>query len=181
MTQQPLLHRPLEIGSIAVTGVEEHVEASEAERSAIAAEHKLIAVGSLSADLDLRRTGDGLIMIDGRLRAEVVHICVVSLEPAPQTIDEVFHVALASAGSDEAPPPPKPGAEVMVNPEVDQPDLLHGPTIGLGAIVLEHFALALDPYPRAPGALLPAEVATDEDDPAGSPFAVLAGLKSPES
>lgn len=181
MRQQPLLHRPLEIGTIPATGIEEHVEASEAERNAIAAEHKLIAVKSLSADVDLRRSGDGLIMIDGRLRAEVVHTCVVSLEPAPQSIDEVFHVALASAGSDEAPPPPKPGAEVMVDPEVDQPDVLYGPTIDLGAIVLEHFVLALDPYPRAPGARLPADVATDEEDPARSPFAVLAGLKSPKS
>ncbi|MCB1502489.1 MAG: DUF177 domain-containing protein [Bauldia sp.] len=181
MKQQPLLYRPLDIGAIVGAGAEQHVEASDAERAAIAAEHKLIAVEGLSADLDVGRTGDGLITIDGRLRAEVVQTCVISLEPAPQSIDEVFHVTLASAGSDVAPPEPKPGAEVMVDPEIDQPDVVHGPTIDLGAIVLEHFVLALDPYPRAPSARLPVDVATDGDESARSPFAVLAGLKSPKS
>jgi len=32
------------------------------------------------------------------------------------------------------------------------------PTIDLGAIAVEHFLLAVDPYPRAPGAELPADV-----------------------
>ena len=68
MKQQPLLYRPLDIGAIVGAGAEQHVEASDAERAAIAAEHKLIAVEGLSADLDVGRTGDGLITIDGRLR-----------------------------------------------------------------------------------------------------------------
>jgi len=46
--------------------------------------------------------------------------------------------------------------------------------------VLEHFALGIDPYPRAPGAALPPEVA-DPDASADSPFAVLAGLSKPSS
>ena len=123
------------------------------------------------------RSEAGLIVVDGVLRAEVVHTCVVSLEPAPQTIDERFHVTLAPAGSKEAPPEPKPGAEVMVDPEADEPEVVAGSTIDLGGIVIEHFSLALDPYPRAPGAKLPAEPAIGTDEPVQSPFAALAGLK----
>ena len=177
MKQEPLLPRTIDTVSIGEGGIVEHVEANAAERAAIAASFKLIAVDSLAADLDIHRNGAGLIVVDGRLRAEVVHTCVVSLEPAPQRIDEPFRVVLAPAGSRQAPPPPKPGAEVMVDPESEQPEPVAGPSIDLGAIVLEHFSLALDPYPRAPGAELPVAPETSGEEAARSPFAALAGLK----
>lgn len=175
--QKPLLSRTIETGSIGDNGVFERIEATEAERTAIAAGFNLISVDSLTADLDIGRSGAGLITVDGVLKADVVHTCVVSLEPAPQRIDEPFHVTLAPAGSKEAPPEPKPGAEVMVDPERDQPEVVAGPSIDFGGIVLEHLSLALDPYPRAPGAKLPAEPAVGADGPVQSPFAALAELK----
>lgn len=180
MRQGPILSRPLEIGAVGDDGRKERVVASEAERAAIAAELKLIAVDLLEADLDIRRSGNALVVVDGRLRAEVVHTCVVSLERAPQSIDETFHVTFVTAGSREVPPEPKPGAEIMVDPEIDQPEVIAGTTLDLGAIVLEHFSLALDPYPRAPGAALPA-APTDPDDAPESPFAALASLKNRKS
>jgi uncharacterized metal-binding protein YceD (DUF177 family) len=176
--EKPFFSRLLETGAIGEGGIVEHIEATPAERATIAAEHNLISVDALVADLDVRRSGGGLIVIDGRIKAEVVHTCVVSLEPAPQSIDEPIHLSLASAGSKEAPPEPKPGAELMVDPDVDQPDVFAGPSIDLGRIVLEHFTLALDPYPRAPGAKLPAEAAEAPEEPSESPFAALAGLKA---
>jgi uncharacterized metal-binding protein YceD (DUF177 family) len=179
--QTPFLSRKIDTGSIGNAGVIEHIEASEAERAAIAAGFNLISVDSLDVDLNVRRSDSGLIVVDGVIRADVVHTCVVSLEPAPQRIDERFHVTLAPAGSKEAPSEPKPGAEVMVDPERDQPEVVAGPTIDLGGFVLEHFSLALDPYPRAPGAVLPAEPAIGADEPAPSPFAALAGLKGRKS
>jgi len=178
--QAPLLSRPLEIGAISDDGREEHIVASAAERAAIAADLKLISVDSLEAVLDIRRAGAALIVIDGRLRAKVVHTCVVSLDPAPQAIDETFHISFAMAGSREAPPEPKPGAEVLVDPESDQPDVITGSSIDLGTVVLEHFSLALDPYPRAPGAALPPEASDGADGPE-SPFAALAALKARKS
>jgi len=179
VTQGPILSRALEIGAIGDNGREEHVVATEAERAALAAEHGLVAVDSLAADLDIRRAGGAVVVVDGRLRAKVVHTCVVSLEPAPQAIDETFHVSFVLAGTREAPPEPKPGAEVMVDPESDQPDVIAGTSIDLGAVVREHFSLALDPYPRAPGATLPGD-AGDPDGP-DSPFAALAALKAGKS
>ena len=177
MKQKPLLSSTIDTGSIGDAGIIEHIEATEAERADVAARFKLISVDSLSADMDVRRSAAGLIVIDGVLRAEVVHTCVVSLEPAPQRIDEPFHLTLVPAGSKAAPPEPKPGAEILVDPEADQPEVVAGPTIDLGGIVIEHFSLALDPYPRAPGAELPAEAAVGADAPDPSPFAALAALK----
>ena len=177
MKQVPLLSRPLETGAIGDDGRKERVVATDAERVAVAAALKLVAVDSLEADLDIRRTAGSVIVIDGWLRAKVVHTCVVSLDPAPQAIDETFHVTYVPAGSREAPPEPKPGAEVLVDPEIDQPEVLSGSTLDLGVIVTEHLSLALDPYPRAPGAALPAEFAGDAEEPT-SPFAALVALKN---
>ena len=176
MTEKPLLSRTRETGSIGELGIVQRVEATAGERAAIAADLKLISVDSLAADLDIRRGAGGLIVVDGVVKAEVVHTCVVSLDPAPQSINEPIHVTLATAGSKEAPPQPKPGAEIMVDPDLDQPDVVAGPAIDLGQIVLEHFTLALNPYPRAPGAKLPPEAPIATDQPPDSPFAVLAGL-----
>jgi hypothetical protein len=69
----------------------------------------------------------------------------------------------------------------MVDPDVDQPEVVASPAIDLGGTVLEHFSLALDPYPRAPGAKLPAEPEIGVDEPVQSPFAALAGLKVEKS
>lgn len=180
MKQVPPFSRPLEIGAIGEDGRAEHIVATEAERAALSAEHGLVGLDALSADVDVRRAAGGLIVVDGRIRASLVQTCVVSLVPVPQAIDESFHLSFATAGSDAAPPKPRPGAEVMVDPEIDQPDLLEGSTLDLGAIVAEQLALALDPYPRAPGAALPPEAAADGDRPE-SPFAALAALKSRDS
>ena len=57
------------------------------------------------------------------------------------------------------------------------PDVYRDGRIDLGAIVAEHLALGLDPYPRSPGVAFDGHI---EDDPAAdpSPFAALAALKS---
>ena len=47
----------------------------------------------------------------------------------------------------------------MIDPDAsDPPELLAGPALDLGAIAVEHFLLAVDLYPRAPGAELPARM-----------------------
>lgn len=176
MKQAPLLSRPVEVASIGELGRHDRIEAGEPERQAIAAALGLIAVDSLAAELETRWLG-GLILVEGRVAAAVVHTCVVSLAPAPQAIDEPIRVSFALPGSRLAPVAPKPGAEIMVDPESDEPELVAGSTIDLGAVVLEHFTLALDPYPRAPGAVLPAGFAAGEAGAAPqSPFSALAGL-----
>ena len=115
MTAKPILSRPIEVTSVREDGVLEHIEATAGEREAIRKDHGLVAVDSVSADLTLKRRGDA-ILVDGHITAEVVHSCVVSLAPVRQSIDEPLHASFVNAGSAEAPPPPRPGAEIMVDP-----------------------------------------------------------------
>jgi uncharacterized metal-binding protein YceD (DUF177 family) len=68
------------------------------------------------------------------------------------------------------------GAEVVIAPDEEEPpEALSGEAIDLAAAVTEELILALDPYPRAPGAAL-SETPPSAPDRC-SPFAVLERLK----
>ncbi len=83
--------------------------------------------------------------IEGRLDAELVQACVVTLEPVSQVVDEP--VARDYVPEDEYSPP----AELDLDPEAeDDPDPFDA-VIDPGQLALESLALTLDPYPRAPG------------------------------
>lgn len=175
MSQQPLLFRPFEVHAIPERGMDQRVEASVAERAAIAEAFGLIGVATLGGEATLTRRGDR-VTVAGRVVADIVQACVVTLEPVPQHIDETFSLRLVPEGDATAAPPSQAEPVVDLGHE-DPPDVYSGRTIDLGAIILEHVALAIDPYPRAPGAELPAPA--DAGDRGDSPFAVLSGLKAP--
>jgi uncharacterized metal-binding protein YceD (DUF177 family) len=121
----------------------------------------------------LRPGEPGAVEVEGRVVADIVQTCVVSLVEVEERIDEPFSVRFVPPGSPEA---PRPGVEAVVRAdEPDPPEILAGPTIDVGALAEEHFVLAIDPYPRAPGASLPAE-ATLPPERGDSPFAALAEL-----
>lgn len=173
MKATPILSRQVAVATIPATGIEHRFEATDDERSRLATAYDLLSVGSLTATLLVSAEGKGGVAIEGRVEADIVQACVVTLEPVPQAIDEPIALRFAPMGTLEA----EEGAGPILDPGVaDPPEPLPGPVLDLGAIVEEHFALAIDPYPRAPGAELPA-AAADADDPADSPFAALAGLR----
>jgi uncharacterized metal-binding protein YceD (DUF177 family) len=177
MSEVPSLSRPVDISRIDAAGTVERIEATEDERAALAAALGIVAIDKLAAEVTLVRDQRGLIRVDGRITADVVQNCVVSLVPVAQAIDETISLRFAEEGSSAAPAPPKPAAEIRVDPgEEDPAEVLTGATIDLGPIVVEHLILAIDPYPRAPGAALPDNPAEDLPGPGDSPFAVLAGL-----
>lgn len=177
MNHDPLLSRSVNVAAIPSAGLAETIVATDAERAAIRSAYGLVEVGALSAELKVERPAADVVVIDGRVLASIVQNCVVSLVPVAQEIDEPIHLRFVDAASAKAPEPPRPGAEIMIAAEsFDSPETWSGPAIDVGAVVLEHFALAIDPYPRAPGAAL--EVEADESPAVDkeSPFAVLAGL-----
>jgi len=179
MKPTSVLGRPVELLQIGPNGWTEQMEANPRDRAEIARTYGLSEVRSLTAEVTVSRVAGGAFAVDGRVAATIVQPCVVTLEPVEQSFAEPIALQLVEEGSPLAPPPPKPGSETLVD---DGPgaDVISGSVVDLGAIVLEHFALGIDPYPRAPGAALPPEVA-DPDASADSPFAVLAGLSKPPS
>lgn len=146
------------------------IEASAEERAAIAEELDLLSLDSLTADITLRPWRQEGVRVEGRVRGSLSQACVVTLEPVATTVDEEINLRLHPDAVESGP------IEVDVD-ATDPPELLEEDVVDVGAIVLEHFVLGIEPYPRAAGVEfeVPQE---DEDEKEPSPFAVLASLKN---
>lgn len=137
---------------------------------------KVDAVESFAAKVTVAPFRGGIRVL-GSLTTQIVQQSVVSLESVAQTIDEpIDRVFLPSTGKDRDLPP---GAEVFVDLEDDVPDELDGPELDLTDLLIETTALAIDPYPRAPGESLQS-AGMDLDDGVLSPFEALGRLKDPD-
>jgi uncharacterized metal-binding protein YceD (DUF177 family) len=128
----------------------------EAERAALAKRFDLVSLDSLSAALVLRRVPKSpLVRVTGTFSADFVQRCVVTQEPVPAHLDEEL---AACFGPEEA-----AILEVEFDPnEEDPPEPFTGDAIELGEWLAQCFAVAMDPYPRAPGAEL--EALTEEGE-----------------
>ncbi len=175
MTQASILHQAISVTELPAEPVA--IVANEKQRLALAAAYDIVAVKSLTASVELSPMPGGGVAVDGHVIADIVQNCVVSLVPVDEHIDETFTLRYVRDPSRL----PKPGEEIVVDLDnADPPELLESQTLDVGALAEEYFALAINPYPRAPGATLPADV-DDAGSDKDSPFAVLAALaKSPK-
>lgn len=156
------------------------IEAQPAERAALARRFGLQGIDSLDATGDLAPQAGGRWRLRATIHAKVTQSCVVSGDPVAQSIDERIDIAFA----------PEPGpeqAELDMGTDDAEPLPPDG-RIDAGEIVAQHLYLALDPFPRAPGAAWtdrieddgrterPGEDADPGDAPTErrrSPFAIL--------
>jgi len=159
----PEFHRPISLDRVGTHGLDLTLEASAPECAALAARMKLPAVHALSCQFHLIRESRDVVVARGYLRARITQTCVVSLEDFEATVEEGFQVRFVPSGeeSDE------------IDPETDDEIPFEGNQIDLGEAAAEQLGLALDPYPRMPGAELPEAEAEIEPHP----FAALAGLR----
>jgi uncharacterized metal-binding protein YceD (DUF177 family) len=150
-----------------------HLEADEGARRRLA-QVLGVEVAMLTADIDANPLRGGSVALRGRLSAVVTQTDVVTLEPLRQEIEEDIEVTLKPA--EPTARKRDRGAVVRDAPGDDEADLFYEGRIDLGALVGELLAVALDPYPRAPGVAFEPhlEDAPTEDE---SPFAVLRKLK----
>ncbi len=140
----------------------------------------LQALEKLTAQFEVIPDGTGA-KVTGRVEADVVQRCVVSLAPVPAHVGEDVAVTFAPPPSEVKKHDDDDEEEILENEGVDPPELLVDGRIDLGELAVSQVALGLNPYPRAPGAAFePSKwgVGGETVDPA-SPFAALAKLKAP--
>jgi len=159
MPQQPApeFSRPVRVdGMEPGAEVRRKIEPNESERAALAARLGLVRLESLSAEVTLRRApGGGLIGASGRLTADVVQSCVVTMVPVSGHIDEKFEEVFAPEGY-----------EADEDAEGDGlPESFDGHEIDIGELTAQHLSLSLDPYPRAPDAAPTPPVGDEPDVP----------------
>ena len=170
---RPEFSRLVAVDRLGAAPFEEDIAADAEERAALAQRFGLLAVERLTAHLRLDRVpGKPIVRLSGRFTARVTQSCVVSLEPVHSDLEETFsqQYTLEPAADED---------DVVVETEVDDPPEPVGVEgIDLGEVVAQHLAIALNPYPRAPGAHTPSEGSqAAEEPPAASPFSVLKSLK----
>lgn len=145
----------------------------------------LLGVGEVVADMALDFDFDANeLILQGSLRARVRQRCCVTLKPFEQAVEAMFSRRYNPKVIDEwgAFTPNQQAAEMVLGPEdPDPPDPVVDGGIDLGQVLCEELALAVDPYPRADGAVLEAGAAgTAADDLGKNPFAALARLRKPK-
>ncbi|NBB51643.1 DUF177 domain-containing protein [Rhizobium sp. CRIBSB] len=143
------------------SGLTRRLEPDAASRQRIAADVDLQALESFIAEITVAPTDSGW-RLSGWVRADAVQTCGLSLEPVPARVDTTFRIGLAE-------PREVQDNEIIIDLDDDAPDLVEDGKIDLGQYAVEQLVLALDPFPRKPGA----EFVPPEPTEERSPFAVL--------
>ncbi len=141
------------------------VDAKPAECQALARRMGLEAILGLSCRFDLRRGESDSVSASGALRARVRQVCVVSLEPFEAELAEDFAIRFVPEGQE---------SDELDLESADEVTYAGG-VLDLGEAAAEQLALALDPFPRKPGAEME-EVALGDE---GNPFSALSRLLPP--
>lgn len=147
---KPEFSRPVEWRASGKPRISLTIKANAEECAALARRMDVLALHSLEATVVIRLLAGGeRLQLSGRLRAAVRQSCVVTLAPVESTIDEEFTVLYA--------PPDATDAELVMGPAGDDSwdEPWPGDVLDVGEAVAQQLALAIDPYPRAPGAELP--------------------------
>ena len=161
---------PIVVADLPPEGIEVELVPDAETRAALARHVGVLAVPELLARFKITPDGLGGAEVRGNLAATVQQTCVVTLEPFDNPVAEPITVRFAPAVS--------PLARSVEVREEDQPDPLVGGGFDLAAVTTDSLALAIDPYPRKPGAVFepPAEGARGAGE---SAFAALGKLKRP--
>lgn len=167
----PEFSREIDAETVSEVARRVDIGADENERRRLTGRFRLIGIDRLSAEVSLQRRA-GIIHAEGVVEAQVTQACVVTGEPLAAQIKAPFHIrympdALGGSGDEE----------VELSEEDCDTLPLGGGRIDLGELAAETLALALDPYPRSPGADAAMRARQAEQAEDSSPFAALKALK----
>jgi uncharacterized protein DUF177 involved in 23S rRNA accumulation len=166
---------PIVVAQIPDTGLHREFEAGKAVRDRMAEVGGLREIMSATASLDVTPKGGGRFQVAGRVQARIGQICVVSLDPIENDIDEAIDLIFA-------PPDQIPELADLVDDAAesdteipDPPEPIENGIIDLGRVATDALFLAVDPYPRKPDVVFEPPVVAD--DPEDHPFAALKALQ----
>lgn len=160
----------VDLGQIPMSGVVLNLQANEAERNALAKRFGLKALHALSAELSFKRINKKRVRMDASFDAQVEQVCVITLEPFTQQVQDRFSVVFSQ----------ETDASLKLNEidldmnEEDDVEFLQNDKIDAGELVSEYLSLAIDAFPKAPDAVFEGEFHSETEKNA---FSVLEKLK----
>lgn len=166
---------PVPVTEIPDTGLFQAIEAKPDVRKAMAELGSLPDIAAVKAELKLLPVKGGTVHVTGRVTGKVTQICVVTLDPFDNDVDEDVDVVFA---------PPSQIRELADSADddgesdddrPDPPEPIDNGVIDLGKLATDALFLGLDPYPRKPDAVFQDQVEAPSADE--HPFAALRALK----
>ncbi|MEE8392924.1 MAG: DUF177 domain-containing protein [Rhodospirillales bacterium] len=169
---------PIPVDTLINGEKEFEIEATIDQRIALAQRFGLIALDSLKAKIRLTpEKGGEAVLLRGRLEADAVQSCVVTLERMDTHIEASFerHFTSPAAECDK-------DEEITINSDgTDPTDAFIDGAVDIGESVAEQLALELDPFPRARGSAFNGfssnSVSSGVPDGGTGPFSELAKIK----
>ena len=188
----PEFSRPIARERLGGQVIVEEISATPQERTALARRFGLLGFDLLRATAQIEpadgahgaagERGAGLLRLGGHLSAEVSQACVVTLEPVASRVEVDFNLLYSLEPGPAPAPEGVAAAEVVVDPEAEDPPEPLGPGgLDLGEAVAQQLALALNPYPRAPGAALAPALSEVPGGPAAAEAGPRAGFAALEA
>jgi uncharacterized metal-binding protein YceD (DUF177 family) len=161
--------RPVPLAKLDAGAYVAELVARPEERAALARRFDLVSLDEFKASVRLFREPGG-IRLEAEFGAALTQICGVSLEPFASRVSDRFTLLYRKAAPTSEPAPEEEDWEPIPAEAID-----------LGEAVAQQLSLVLDPFPRAPGAELAAELGAAPVESAGCegephPFAALARL-----
>ncbi len=168
-----IFSRRMKLSGIGPEEITREITATADECAQLAALFGLPAIAGLRGVFTLAHERRGILRAGLTLAARLTQICVITLEPFESALTETAALRFIPAPTAREGEPVELDAETLEGPD----EIFYtGEAIDLGAILAEQLALALDPYPRKPGAALPPGLG---EEPPKNPFAALLPFKKP--
>jgi len=145
----PEFCRLISVARLSVNGIEEKLDAKPEERMALARRFDLIELPVLKAQLDVQPGPQQTVKVTGKIIADVVQRCVVTLEPIANHFDLDINITFIPQEQHH-----EGAGEPLVDDLEDEVELFSAGKIDLGEMVAQQLGINLDPYPRKPNAAL---------------------------
>jgi len=140
---EPEFSYPIGIDKIPPSGLLKTIEANKEQRAALSTRFDLIELSKFAAEFHARPLNSGsTFSVVGKVIADVVQRCVVTLEPLPSHIECAVDVVYAPSGTPE---------QEKLELETEETEVIVNGVIDLGELAAQHLGVALAPYPRKPG------------------------------
>jgi uncharacterized metal-binding protein YceD (DUF177 family) len=170
VTDLPEFSRRIDGLRLGPGGEQFDIAAGPEERAALAERFDLLALDRLTAKVKVAPTAGGYYRLAAGFEAQLTQACAITSEPVPARVAESFTLTYG---------PVEESSEIVLDGGAEPVEPLEDGMIDIGEAVAQQLSLALDPFPRAPGAALEAEADLSDPSPRESPFAALAKLRKP--
>ena len=176
----PEFSKLLAVTDVPPNGKVVRFEVGEGERAALATRFNLIALDKFKGTANVKPWRRHGLVVEGTLEADVVQACIATLEPIDAHVKSSFTLNFLPLEMIERDAAKASDKEIIVDVQnEDPPEAIENGVIDLGEAMSEQLAIAIDPYPKKPGAVFkPAEITSAEvTEIKPNPFAALEKLK----